>query len=104
MDIPMTTGTKMPAILSTSFCTGALLPCASCTIFMICASRVSPLLYAARKLKADPFWLMVPANTGVAGLSLYGQRFAGDHAFIYKRRASGDDLAIDGYLFTGFHQ
>ncbi|MNY19054.1 hypothetical protein D3C86_1524700 [compost metagenome] len=27
--MPITTGTKIPAILSTSFCTGALLPCAS---------------------------------------------------------------------------
>ncbi len=29
IDIPNTMGTKIPAILSTNFCTGALLPCAS---------------------------------------------------------------------------
>ena len=37
----MTTGTKTAATLSTNFCTGALLPCASCTSLMICASIVS---------------------------------------------------------------
>ena len=45
--IPMTTGTNMPAILSASFCTGALLPWASCTIFMICASTVSLPVFSA---------------------------------------------------------
>ncbi len=41
MAIPITTGTNMPAILSTNFCTGALLPCASCTVLIIWASIVS---------------------------------------------------------------
>ena len=41
MAMPITTGTKIPAILSTNFCTGALLPCASCTILIIWASIVS---------------------------------------------------------------
>ena len=59
----MTTGTNTAAILSTSFCTGALLPCASCTILMICDRRVSEPTLVALNEKL-PFWLMVPANTG----------------------------------------
>ncbi len=60
--MPMTTGTKIPATLSTSFCTGALLPCACCTILMIWARIVSPPTFSASKRKL-PFWLTVPANT-----------------------------------------
>ena len=60
--MPMITGTKIPAMRSTSFCTGALLPCASCTSRMICASRVSLPTFAAVKRKL-PRWLTVPANT-----------------------------------------
>ena len=48
---PITTGTKIPAILSTNFCTGALLPCASCTIRIICASTVSLPTFSAIKRK-----------------------------------------------------
>ncbi len=62
MAIPITVGTKMPAILSTSFCTGALLPCASCTILMMWASMVSLPTFTALNRKL-PFWLIVPANT-----------------------------------------
>ena len=60
--IPIIVGTKTAAIRSTSFWTGALLPCASCTRWMIWANKVSvPTLSAVnRKL---PFWLMVPAKT-----------------------------------------
>ena len=60
--MPIMAGTKIAAILSTSFCTGALLPCASCTIRMICARRVSLPTFSARNRKL-PFWLIVPANT-----------------------------------------
>ena len=60
--IPMITGTKIPAILSTSFCTGALLPWASCTMRMIWASMVSAPVLSAVKWKA-PFWFTVPAYT-----------------------------------------
>ncbi len=42
---------EIPATLSTSFCTGALLPCASCTIRIIWASNVSPPTFSARKRK-----------------------------------------------------
>ena len=56
------TGTKIPAILSTSFWTGALLPCASCTMRIICASIVSDPVLSVLKRKA-PFWLIVPAYT-----------------------------------------
>ena len=58
----MIAGTKTAAILSTSFCTGALLPCASCTIAMIFESRVSVTSLSARNLKL-PFPLIVPAKT-----------------------------------------
>ncbi len=47
IEIPITTGTNIPAILSTNFWTGALLPCASCTIFMIWDSKVSPPTFSA---------------------------------------------------------
>ena len=59
--ITITTGTKIPATLSTSFCTGALLPCASCTALMICASNVAPPTFFAR-MRRLPFWLIVPAS------------------------------------------
>ena len=62
MEIPNTTGTNIPAILSTSFWTGALLPCACWTILMIWESRVSPPTFSAVNWKL-PFWLTVPANT-----------------------------------------
>src|SRR5690554_1138554 len=60
--MPSTTGTKTAAILSTSFCTGALLPWASRTVCMIWASSVAPPTFSASKRKL-PLWLMVPANT-----------------------------------------
>ena len=64
-EMVITTGTKIPAILSTSFWTGGLLPCACCTILMIRASIVSPPTFWATKTK-EPFWLIVPANTNPA--------------------------------------
>ena len=60
--IPIMTGTKTAAILSTSFWTGALLPCASWTIAIIFDRRVSVPTLSARNLKL-PFWFIVPAKT-----------------------------------------
>ena len=60
----MMTGTKMPAIRSTVRCTGALLPCAPCTMRMIWASTVSCPTLSARKRNA-PLRFIVPANTAV---------------------------------------
>ena len=60
--MPIMVGTNIPAILSTSCCTGALLPCASCTMCIIFASSVSVPTFSALKRKL-PFWLMVPAKT-----------------------------------------
>ena len=62
MAMPNTTGTKIPVIRSTMRCTGALLPCASCTIAIIRASTVSLPTCAARMIN-EPRWLIVPANT-----------------------------------------
>ena len=56
------TGTKIPAIRSVIFWTGALLPWASCTIWMICDNIVSAPVFSVVKRKA-PFWLIVPAYT-----------------------------------------
>ena len=66
MEIPKTTGTKMLDTLSTSRCTGALLPWASCTRWMIWASRVVLPIFSA-VISRIPFWLRVPANTGSPG-------------------------------------
>ena len=60
--MPIITGTKMPAILSANCWTGALLPCASCTMWMILASSVSVPTFSALNRKL-PFWLIVPAKT-----------------------------------------
>ncbi|MNY32422.1 hypothetical protein D3C86_1666370 [compost metagenome] len=60
--IAITTGTNMAAMRSTSFCTGALLPWAVCTILMICDNMVSAPTWSARKRKL-PFWFRVPAKT-----------------------------------------
>ena len=60
--MPITTGTNTAATLSTSCCTGALLPCASCTVRTICASSVAAPTFLARMRKL-PFWLMVPASS-----------------------------------------
>ena len=60
--IASTTGTNMPAILSTSFCTGALLPWASRTRRIMCASSVSAPTFSAVKRKL-PCWFTVPATT-----------------------------------------
>ena len=62
MAMPNTTGTKIPVIRSTMRCTGALLPCASCTIAIMRASTVSLPTCAARMIN-EPRWLIVPANT-----------------------------------------
>ena len=62
MAIPNTTGTKMPVIRSTIRCTGALLPCASCTMWMIRASTVS-LPTCVALIINEPRWLIVPAST-----------------------------------------
>ncbi len=59
---PTTTGTKMPATLSTIFCTGALLPWASSTTLIIWASTVLEPTLSALSLKL-PFWFRVPAKT-----------------------------------------
>ena len=64
--MPMMTGTNTAAILSTSFCTGALLPCASWTMAIIFERRVSVPTLSARNMKL-PFWLIVPANTFAPG-------------------------------------
>ncbi|MPM66632.1 hypothetical protein SDC9_113542 [bioreactor metagenome] len=61
-EIPATTGTNTEAILSAMRCTGALLPWASRTVFIICPSRDSPPIFSAVKSKV-PFWLIVPAST-----------------------------------------
>ena len=61
-DRPSTAGTNTSAILSTTRCTGALLPCASCTIFIIWASIVSVPTCCARKCR-QPCFTIVPANT-----------------------------------------
>ena len=60
--MPMMAGTNMAAMRSTNRCTGALLPCASCTMRMMWASTVSAPTFSARK-RNEPRWLMVPANT-----------------------------------------
>ncbi len=60
--MPMTMGTKTAATLSTSFCTGALLPWASCTVRTIWASSVAEPTFSAR-MRRLPFWLMVPASS-----------------------------------------
>ena len=60
--ITITEGTKTPAILSASLCTGALCSCASSTSFTICESMVSlPTLVASNFIK--PFLFMVPPIT-----------------------------------------
>ena len=61
-DNPSTTGTKTRAILSTMRCTGALLPCASCTVFIMRASIVPAPTSAARN-RIVPLFTTVPANT-----------------------------------------
>ena len=57
-----TAGTKMRAMRSTRRWTGALEPCASCTILMICASIVLRPTSSALKRKV-PCLTMVPAST-----------------------------------------
>ena len=64
-------GTKIAAMRSTNCCTGALLPCASCTMRMIWARTVSLPTLSAMKLKL-PFWLMVPAYTLAPGVFSVG--------------------------------
>ena len=59
-EMAMMTGTKTEAILSTVFCTGAFVPCASCTMCMIRESTVSVPTFSAAMRKA-PFWFTVPA-------------------------------------------
>ena len=60
--MPATTGTNTNAALSTMRCTGALLPCASCTILMICARVVfSPICLAL--MRSLPWLGIVPDNT-----------------------------------------
>ena len=64
-----TAGTNTRAILSATRCTGALLPWASCTILIICASMVlSPVAWARKRIV--PCFSIVPANT----LSLSARR------------------------------
>ena len=57
-----TEGTKTRAMRSTSRCTGAFEPCASCTMRMICASIVLRPTSSALKRKV-PCLTMVPAST-----------------------------------------
>ena len=49
--MPIITGTKIPAILSTNCWTGALLPCASCTMWVIFANSVSVPTFSALNRK-----------------------------------------------------
>ena len=60
--MPSTTGTKIPVTRSTIRCTGALLPCASCTMRMMRARTVS-LPTCDALMMNEPRWLMVPAST-----------------------------------------
>jgi hypothetical protein len=71
MATPITTGTKIAAILSTSFCTGALLPCASCTSLTICASIVSLPILSAEILRL-PVWFIVAPITKSPGFFCTG--------------------------------
>ena len=61
-DMPMTTGTKTPAMRSTIRCTGALLPCACSTIVIIRASTVS-LPTPVAVIEKAPRRFIVPAST-----------------------------------------
>ena len=70
-EMPTTTGTKTALILSAIRWTGALLPCASCTIRTICASTV-PLPTSCALMVRAPSWLMVPASTLSPGCLLTG--------------------------------
>ena len=69
--IDITTGTKMAAMRSTSFCTGALLPWASCTMRIIWARTVPSPTFCAVNKKL-PFRLMVPAYTCAPGCLVTG--------------------------------
>ncbi len=60
--IIMTAGTKYALMVSASFCMGALLPCASSTSLMICASAVSAPIFVALKVNV-PVLLMVAPMT-----------------------------------------
>ena len=64
--IPSTTGTKMAETWSASFWIGALLPCASSTRRMICASAVSRPTFVASNL-SRPSLLSVAPITGSPG-------------------------------------
>ena len=59
---PTTVGTKMSAILSTTCCTGAFEPCASCTMRIILANTVFCPTASARKWNV-PLLTIVPAST-----------------------------------------
>ena len=61
-DRTTTVGTKMSAILSTTRCTGAFEPWASCTVRMMPASSVSLPTACALK-RSVPCFTIVPANT-----------------------------------------
>ena len=59
---PITIGTKMPATVSASFCTGALVACASSTRWTICARAVSVPTRVALT-RRFPCWLIVAPKT-----------------------------------------
>ena len=65
-DSPMTVGTNTEAIRSAMRCTGALLPCACCTMRMIRASSVSAPAPVVRSTN-EPRPLIVPATARSPG-------------------------------------